>query len=772
MATTPISLQGWDTANVTTFDVINTSIVNQGKTPANFGFTSGDPNSQPSIDGTWNAWNLVPGGSGQTLAMACPIMRGTATFANPMNTMPGFASGTRGASLTIDASGLVVTNAASSGPAQSVLCAVGRSSGKYYFEVTLGQSSTGTAIIGLAPSGAAGQAFATTTAGAYGYQSNGQAISAGVPVAFPGASSGGAAKWSPGDTVGVAVDLDVGKIWFRGPDGSWQGAAGADPVAGVNPAFTFTPNANTPMFPAVALGAGVALTANFGQMVLKKPPPGGFTIIGSVFTNAALDGCVVNVQISLAKFQLAGGKTRLMPDPTNTPTNPAVVVTTLVPPTGSNLTQQQINQLTLTLDNVLNNDLVSFTNIFHTLDFNSALAKGKLAWLSPTATEYAVADAASAPTAATSSFALLSMTEKRDDSTLGIKISSAILDGLPIGANSVFALSAERFAAKILLDVAVNTLVGSKEADFSFDTTGLVISNNKELTWRETHLLDGSTVFPTVPMGGFKITVVGNYLELEFTGVHFDVPGWKFPGHKIATLQFKQHIFLKLIRGTDNAGKTFNYLIPRNVDPNSGNAQAIADDLPTIIDPVVVLSYDATAIAFQSAVLVATIAISVLSFALVGFTAGAWVVRGKLLAQSVDAAANAANNGGVGMVQMGNNVYEGTDAVMNAAARTNALTAAANAAAAKAGTALLISKFLTGASIVSTLTGASLWATWGTSVAGWYADGDGDKLPSDLAVEKFLAETFQAYDWTGTSNNWAAVDARLAGSLLIYGKLS
>ncbi|WP_246666700.1 TULIP family P47-like protein [Bradyrhizobium guangdongense] len=642
---------------------------------------------------------------------------------------------------------------------------IGRTSGKYYFEVTLGASSTGKAIIGIAPSGTAGQAFTTTMAGAYGYQSDGQAISAGTPVAFPG---GAAKPWSAGDTVGVAVDLDAGKIWFRGPDGNWPGATITDLEKGLNPAFTYTPSATTLMYPAVALAAGGSLTANFGQMLLKNPPPGGFTIIGSVFTVLPLDGFAVQAQISLANVQVTGSKMMLMADSTSTPASPAVTIIGLVPPTNSTATPQQIKQAQLTFGNVLNNDIANFKNVFHTLDFNSALAKGNLAWLNPTDTQYAVADAASTPSTKTSVFALLSMTENRDDSTLAPQIDPAILDGLPSGANSVFALSGERFAKKILLDVAMATLVKSQAADFSFDPTGLVITNNKDLSWREIELADKSKVTPVVPHGGFKIRIVGRYIELEFTGAHFDVPGWSWPGHKIATLQFKQQVYLVLSRDP-STGK--NFLLARNVDPDSGNAQAIKDDLPTIIDPVVNIGFDKTAIDFQTAMSATAIVMSVLSLGLVSASAGAWIIRSQALTQ----AANAAANAGVGMVQMGSGVYENTDAVLNAAAADWALVCCGNGAAMAAGSVMFVTKVALATTVnglIAGVTAGSFWTIYSKSTVKDLADGVVANLPAAFAVEALLTAFFQAYDWTGTANNWTVVDARLAESLLIYGKLS
>jgi len=68
------------------------------------------------------------------------------------------------------------------------------------------------------------------------------------------------------EVVGVAVDFDNGKMWFR-DNADWMG--GGDPAAGTSPAFTDIPTDGTPCVPAVALNNSTAFqTINFGQTPL------------------------------------------------------------------------------------------------------------------------------------------------------------------------------------------------------------------------------------------------------------------------------------------------------------------------------------------------------------------------------------------------------------------------------------------------------------------------------------------------------------------------
>ena len=126
------------------------------------------------------------------------------------------------------------------------------------------------------------------------------------------------------------------------------------------------------------------------------------------------------------------------------------------------------------------------------------------------------------------------------------------------------------------------------------------------------------------------------------------------------------------------------------------------------------------------------------------------------------------------MVQMGSSVYENTTRVLNAAAADWALLCCGNGAALDAGAVMFVTKVAIGTTVAGVIAGAAAGTFWGiyASTAKDLADGVVANLPAAFAVESLLSQTFQAYDWTGTANNWTVVDARLAESLLIYGKLT
>jgi hypothetical protein len=71
--------------------------------------------------------------------------------------------------------------------------------------------------------------------------------------------------------VGIAVDLDVGHIWF-----SVNGFFLGDPAAGTDAAFTNLP-VGTPIFPAMSLASSGQGTARFTAADQSYSPPAGFS---------------------------------------------------------------------------------------------------------------------------------------------------------------------------------------------------------------------------------------------------------------------------------------------------------------------------------------------------------------------------------------------------------------------------------------------------------------------------------------------------------------
>lgn len=108
-------------------------------------------------------------------------------------------------------------------------------SGKWYFEVTCNTYSGGFgyAAVGVIKSdqsvSTVPNSIATVPSGLWLYRNDAYKINNGAASASYGNT------WTAGDVIGVAFDVDAGKLWFA-KNGTWQ--ASGDPAAGTNAAYT------------------------------------------------------------------------------------------------------------------------------------------------------------------------------------------------------------------------------------------------------------------------------------------------------------------------------------------------------------------------------------------------------------------------------------------------------------------------------------------------------------------------------------------------------
>jgi len=148
-----------------------------------------------------------------------------------------------------------------------------KSSGKWYYEIridtTNGPGGGDWSTHGIATSALATSAYVGSNASSYGYEhSTGNKYNNGSWSAF-------GATLAAADILGVAVDLDNGKIWFA-KNNTWQ--ASGDPAAGTNAAYT---GISGTFYPAASLyKTGTTqhtLTARFSPANLTYSPPSGFS---------------------------------------------------------------------------------------------------------------------------------------------------------------------------------------------------------------------------------------------------------------------------------------------------------------------------------------------------------------------------------------------------------------------------------------------------------------------------------------------------------------
>lgn len=146
----------------------------------------------------------------------------------------------------------------------SARATMSKASGKWYWEVTI-DAGTANFYIGIATSATPVDYRVGEDAYSYGYQHSGLKW-------HNNSSASYGSTYGAGDVIGVALDLDNGKIWWS-KNGVWQ--ASGDPAAGTNEAYSGLSGA---FFPAVSLRKDslITNTANFGASAFAYPAPSEF----------------------------------------------------------------------------------------------------------------------------------------------------------------------------------------------------------------------------------------------------------------------------------------------------------------------------------------------------------------------------------------------------------------------------------------------------------------------------------------------------------------
>jgi hypothetical protein len=146
---------------------------------------------------------------------------------------------------------------------------IGATTGKWYCEVFMTSVSTA-AIVGIVNENASLATYPGGNANGYGYFRDGQKYTNGSGSAYGN-------SYTDNDIIGIALDLDNGKVWFS-KNGTWQ--ASGDPAAGTNAAFTGISATNTWFFACGNSGV-TTQNANFGQRPFAYTPPSGFRALNT-----------------------------------------------------------------------------------------------------------------------------------------------------------------------------------------------------------------------------------------------------------------------------------------------------------------------------------------------------------------------------------------------------------------------------------------------------------------------------------------------------------
>ena len=169
----------------------------------------------------------------------------------------------KSANITLSNGNLTATSTSTSW--KSVRATDFKSSGKWYWEITITVAASTYNILGAGTSSATIDGYCGNDAYGYGYLGkDGNKFHSASSEVY-------GATFTLNDVIGVALDLDNGKIWFS-KNGVWQDSG--DPAAGTNEAYSGLSGSFYPM--SSPYTSTNAATANFGCTAFSYSMPAGF----------------------------------------------------------------------------------------------------------------------------------------------------------------------------------------------------------------------------------------------------------------------------------------------------------------------------------------------------------------------------------------------------------------------------------------------------------------------------------------------------------------
>jgi hypothetical protein len=180
----------------------------------------------------------------------------------------------KSAKVTLSGGDLIYNHSGANGNDAVCRATVGKSSGKWYWEVKLNNHGIGSSAACAAIAAATESLSNYIGSGPDGYSYldvNGFYYNNGAGAAF-------GATYTNNDILMVALDMDNGKVWF-GKNGIWQQASGftPDPASGTFPAFT---GLTLAMFPACgSFDNGAQMTGMFAPASWTYAAPAGFSAL-------------------------------------------------------------------------------------------------------------------------------------------------------------------------------------------------------------------------------------------------------------------------------------------------------------------------------------------------------------------------------------------------------------------------------------------------------------------------------------------------------------
>ena len=169
----------------------------------------------------------------------------------------------KNANITLSNGDLIAT--ATNTTWKSVRTVLGKSSGKWYWEIKI-STDADRCLIGIGTTDESLSSYVGDTANGYSYyDQNGNKFHDDLGTAYGD-------SFTLNDVVGIALDLDNGKLWFS-KNGVWQ--ASGNPEAGTSEAWSGISGTFFPMYSPYANTD--AVIANFGASAFSYSVPSGFS---------------------------------------------------------------------------------------------------------------------------------------------------------------------------------------------------------------------------------------------------------------------------------------------------------------------------------------------------------------------------------------------------------------------------------------------------------------------------------------------------------------
>lgn len=167
-----------------------------------------------------------------------------------------------------------------------------------------------------------------------------------------------------------------------------------------------------------------------------------------------------------------------------------------------------------------NDNKTSINMVFQVVLLGLASADGEYQWMQPSAYKYAAATSVDEKNCAFGGLCLVD--GNTDTSNLQQAVS---LDALNLsqdaGGNAAYVISQEKFTEHVLMQCAVDLIKSSTEDDFTFNESGLSITNNKSVVWQDFVGDDDEIVSPVIEKGRFTLTMGSDRITVHISGAHY-----------------------------------------------------------------------------------------------------------------------------------------------------------------------------------------------------------------------------------------------------------